>query len=254
MESGIIVWDIETVPDLKGFAAAHGLTNKSDGEVRAVIGEKFPKHIYHSIVCIGALIAHREAESWSVDSLGAPHCGERSEKELVSAFVGRIAELTPQLITFNGNSFDLPVLRYRALVNEVSAPGLSKRPYFNRYTEDAIDLCDVLSGFSSQGKATLHEICRVMGLRGKPTDIDGSDVAQYHRDGKTQEIANYCETDVLNTYRLWLRYELFRGKLTEAELDASERNLGNYIKLHSNTKPHLVDYFCAAHSLRDGAE
>jgi 3'-5' exonuclease len=66
-------------------------------------------------------------------------------------------------VTFNGNSFDLPVLRYRALVNRIAAPGLSMRPYFNRYTEDAIDLCDVLSAFSSQGKATLNEICRTLG-------------------------------------------------------------------------------------------
>jgi 3'-5' exonuclease len=62
------------------------------------------------------------------------------------------AELSPQLVTFNGNSFDLPVLRYRAMVHGVSAPGLSARPYFHRYTEDAIDLCDALSSFSSQGK------------------------------------------------------------------------------------------------------
>jgi predicted PolB exonuclease-like 3'-5' exonuclease len=82
----------------------------------------------------------------------------------VSAFVQRLPQLTPQLVTFNGSSFDLPVLRYRAMVHGVAAPGLSSRPYFNRYTEDAIDLCDVLSSFSSQGKVSLHELCRVMGL------------------------------------------------------------------------------------------
>src|ERR1700730_2113749 len=191
MGQNIIVWDIETVPDLRGFAAANGLIGKSDEEVRAALGEKFPKHVYHSIVCIGALVAHREAERWVVDALGAPHCGERSEKELIAAFVGRIAELSPQLVTFNGNSFDLPVLRYRALANRVAAPGLSMRPYFHRYAEDAVDLCDVLSAFSSQGKATLHEICRVMGLPGKPEGIDGSEVAQYHRDGRIQDIADY---------------------------------------------------------------
>ncbi len=242
MGQNIIVWDIETVPDLPGFAAANGLGGKSDEEVRAALGEKFPKHIYHSIVCIGALVAHREVERWVVEALGAPHCGERSEKDLIAGFVGRIAELTPQLVTFNGNSFDLPVLRYRALVNKVSAPGLSMRPYFNRYTEDAVDLCDVLSAFSSQGKATLHERCRVMGLPGKPDGMDGSEVARYHRDGRVQDIADYCETDVVNTYRIWLRYELFRGKLTERELEASEANLADYIGARSNTKPHLANH------------
>ena len=86
--------------------------------------------------------------------LGAPSVAKQSEKELISSFVDRIAELKPQLVTFNGSSFDLPVLRYRAMVNGISAPGLASRPYFNRYTEDAVDLCDVLSSFSSQGKAT----------------------------------------------------------------------------------------------------
>jgi hypothetical protein len=60
MGSNVIVWDIETIPDLKGFAAANGHDGKSDDEIRAEMGDKFPKHIYHSIICIGALVAHRE--------------------------------------------------------------------------------------------------------------------------------------------------------------------------------------------------
>src|SRR3984893_8130269 len=159
----VIVWDIETVPDIKGFATANGHDGKSDDEVRAELGDKFPKHIYHSMICIGALVAHQEDGcGWKVDALGAPHVGDRSEKELITSFVEKIAALSPQLITFNGSSFDLPVLRYRAMVHGVTAPGLAARPYFQRYTEDAVDLCDVLSSFSSQAKATLHELCRVM--------------------------------------------------------------------------------------------
>src|SRR5262245_56924894 len=156
MNGSVIIWDIETIPDLQGFAAANYLVGKTDAEIREVMGDKFPKHMYDSIVCIGALIAHREDDKWLVDAIGAPHIGERSEKELVQAFVDKIAELKPQLVTFNGNSFDLPVLRYREMVHGVAAPGLSARPYFNRYTDDAIDLCDVLSSFASQAKATLH--------------------------------------------------------------------------------------------------
>jgi hypothetical protein len=114
------------------------------------------------------------------------------------------------------------------------------RPYFNRYSEDAIDLCDVLSSFSSHNKATLHELCRVMGLPGKPDGIGGADVERYCREGRVAEVASYCETDVVNTYRVWLRYELFRGRLTENGLQASEANLTDYIRSRSDAKPHLA--------------
>jgi 3'-5' exonuclease len=119
MGANVIVWDLETVPDLGGFATAHDLVGKSDVEIREAIGDKFPKHIYHSIVCIGALVAHREPDYWAVDAVGAPHVRERTEKQLISAFCDKVAELKPQLVTFNGNSFDLPVLRYRAMVHGV---------------------------------------------------------------------------------------------------------------------------------------
>jgi predicted PolB exonuclease-like 3'-5' exonuclease len=174
----ILVWDIETVPDLAGYAAANGHDGKTDDEIRAELGDKFPKHIYHSIICIGALIAHRDNDHCVVEALGAPHVGERTERELIAAFVDRIADLNPQLVTFNGSSFDLPVLRYRAMIHKVPAIGLSVRPYFHRYTDDAVDLCDVLSSFSAGAKCTLHELCRVMGLPGKPDGINGAQVDQ----------------------------------------------------------------------------
>jgi 3'-5' exonuclease len=240
MPASVIVWDIETIPDLRGFAAANGLTGEPDDEVRAEMGDKFPKLIFHSIVCIGALIAQRQGECWSVSAVGAPHIGERPEKEIIAAFVKRIADLSPQLVTFNGASFDLPVLRYRAMVCGVAAPGLALRPYFNRYTEDAIDLCDVLSCFSSQNKPSLHELCRVLGLPGKPDDIGGADVEKFCREGRIAEVAAYCETDVVNSYRVWLRYELFRGRLNENGLRASEANLRDYIRSHAGSKPHLA--------------
>jgi predicted PolB exonuclease-like 3'-5' exonuclease len=167
----VLVWDIETVPDLAGFAAANGHDGKTDDEIRAELGDKFPKHIYHSIICIGALIAHQQDDHWVVDALGAPHVGDRSERDLIAAFVEKIAELKPQLVTFNGAFFDLPVVRYRAMVHKVSAAGLSARPYFHRYTDDAVDLCDVLPSFAPGAKAGLHELCRVMGLPGRRLNV-----------------------------------------------------------------------------------
>lgn len=114
------------------------------------------------------------------------------------------------------------------MVHGITAPGLAMRPYFNRYIDDAIDLCDVLSAFSSQGKVTLHELCRVMGLPGKPDGISGAEVEKYYRDGHIDQIAEYCESDVVNTCRVWLRYERFRAKLSASEFQASETAQGRH--------------------------
>jgi predicted PolB exonuclease-like 3'-5' exonuclease len=194
------------------------------------MGYEFPKHIYHSIICIGALLAERSGAGWSITAIGAPSSAERPEKELIEAFVDKIADLSPQMVTFNGSSFDLPVLRYRALIRGVSAPGLHNRAYYHRFTDDAVDLCDVLSSFSPSGKAKLDELCRVMGLDGKPNGMSGADVEGYHNAGRIKEIADYCRSDVLNTYRLWLRYELFRGKLDRAQFDYSDNDAGRFCK------------------------
>jgi predicted PolB exonuclease-like 3'-5' exonuclease len=80
------------------------------------------------------------------------------------------------------------------MVHSVRAPGLAARPYFNRYTEDAVDLCDLLSSFSPQGKAKLHELCRIIGLPGKTAGMDGGEVERYYLAGRIPEIAAYCES------------------------------------------------------------
>jgi hypothetical protein len=104
-----------------------------------------------------------------------------------------------------------------------------------------MDLCDVLSSFAPGAKSTLHELCRVMGLPGKPGGIDGSEVEKYFHEGQIKEIADYCESDVVNTYRVWLRHELFRGTLTNAAYDASEAKLAAFIAARSNVKQHLLE-------------
>jgi hypothetical protein len=146
-EQTVIEWDLETIPDLAAAARMLNLGMATETEVREALGPGFPKHPLHKIVCIGALVGSRQPEGWRMDALGAPHTGERPEAKLISDFVEKIGQLRPRLITFNGHSFDLPVLRYRAMVNRISAAGLQVRQYFHRYAEDALDLCDVLGSY-----------------------------------------------------------------------------------------------------------
>jgi 3'-5' exonuclease len=225
MPSDVMVWDIETVPDIAGFARANGLEGKSPPEVRTAMGDEFPKLIYHSIICIGALVARWTSNGWEVQAVGAPHVGQRPEKELIESFVNKIAQLSPQLVTYNGGSFDLPVLRYRAMIHNVFAPGMHNRAYFHRYTDDNVDLCDLLSSFSYGARVKLDELSRIMGLPGKPDGIDGSQVEAYFNADRIQEIADYCKSDVINTYRLWLRHELFRGRLDQSQFAFSEASI-----------------------------
>jgi 3'-5' exonuclease len=221
-EQTVIVWDLETVPDIAAAARMLDLGATPEDEVREALGPGFPKHPLHKIVCIGALVASRQPEGWHVDALGAPHTGERSEADLIEAFADRVGQLRPQMVTWNGHAFDLPVLRYRAMVNRVSAEGLQARQYFHRFTEDAVDLCDVLGSYVPGVKVKLDEVTKILGLPGKPDGIDGSRVEEMVRGGQIEEVARYCESDVLNTYRVWLVYELFRGAITAEQLAWSE--------------------------------
>jgi predicted PolB exonuclease-like 3'-5' exonuclease len=240
-EQSVIVWDLETIPDLAAAARMLDMGNASEAEVREALGPGFPKHPLHKIACIGALIASRQPEGWRIDALGAPHIGERPEARLISDFIEKIGELRPQLITFNGHSFDLPVLRYRAMVNRISAAGLQVRQYFHRYTEDALDLCDVLGSYVPGGKVKLDEVSKILALSGKPHGIDGSRVEEMVLAGQIEEVARYCESDVLNTYRVWLLYELFRGSITTKELDWSEGQVRNFVLNRKSANPHLCE-------------
>lgn len=240
MNDHVLVWDLETVPDLPCVARVHGLASDDPDACREALGDKFPKLPFHQIACIGALIAERRDGAWHVLSLGAPHMGERTEAEMLTSFVGRIAEFRPQMVTYNGASFDLPVLRYRAMINRVSAPGLESRRYWYRYSDDCLDLCDALACFEARGKVRLNDLCRALGFPGKPRDIDGSEVDRYVQEGRIGEVSAYCETDVVSTYRVWLIHELFRGAMSRAEFDASEADLLCSIRARVGSKPHLA--------------
>ena len=242
MCSYAIIWDLETVIDLGAFKRMEARPDLSDAQAKELHGEEFAKLPLHQIVCIGALIAERNSDGWRAVALGAPHSEQRSEKDLIEAFVGRITELRPQLVSFNGHGFDLPVLRYRAMLHQLSASGLYSRPYFNRFTDDSLDLCDALASFDPRSKMTLDALCRVLGIVGKPDGVDGSKVAEYVASGRIQEVADYCETDIVNTYLLFLRYELLRGNLEAVQHKRSVDDLLDHIRTKHEGRAHLASF------------
>jgi 3'-5' exonuclease len=239
-EQTVAVFDLETIPDLKAASRMLDMPDAAEADVRLALGEGFPKHPLHQIVCIGALVASRTPEGWKVGALGASSIAHRTEAELITSFVERIGQLRPQLVGFNCHSFDLPVLRYRAMVNRISAAGLQVRQYFHRYTIDAVDLCDVLGSYVPGSKVKLDEVAKILGLKGKPEGIEGSQVEDMVAAGRIDEVARYCETDILNTYRVWLIHELFRGAISRAEVDWSEGQLRMFVKERKSSNNHLI--------------
>jgi 3'-5' exonuclease len=91
------------------------------------------------------------------------------------------------------------------MVHRIAANGLQVRDYIHRYTDDALDLCDILGSY----------VPKILGLARKPQGVDGSQVEEMVSAGQIEEVARYCESDVLNSYRVWLVYELFRGAIVK---------------------------------------
>jgi len=96
-----------------------------------------------------------------------------------------------------------------------------------------IDLCDLLSGYDAHHRVSLQQLSRVLDLPGKPEGVDGSAVEAMFNEGRAAEIAAYCRSDVVNTFRIWLRHELFLGRLGEAEFAASEKELAAFLAARS---------------------
>jgi len=229
MRDPVLVFDIETVPDAATGRALLGLDGLDDAAVLAAMaaqrqqarGNDFqPAHLHR---VVGISIALRRGEEFKVMSLGTEQDGEA---ELVRQFFGGIDKYRPVLVSWNGSGFDLPVLHYRALKHGIAAPkywqmdGEAKWDnYIGRYGFRHTDLMDVLALYNGRNYAPLHEMAVLLGLPGK-LGMDGSQVASAFTAGRIAEIRAYCETDVLNTYLIYLRFLLMRGQLDAAQYEA----------------------------------
>jgi predicted PolB exonuclease-like 3'-5' exonuclease len=224
----IFVFDIETVPDVASGRRLYNLQGLSDEDVgKAMLhireqqtGSEFlPLHL-HRICAISVVL--RRGDRVKVWSLGEP---DSDEAELVRRFFDGIDKFTPTLVSWNGSGFDLPVLHYRSLLHGVQAArywdtGGEDRDfkwnnYLSRYHERHTDLMDVLACYQARANAKLDEVATMLGFPGK-MGMSGAKVWDAFKAGEIAAIRDYCETDVLNTYLVYLRFQLIRGQLTEA--------------------------------------
>jgi 3'-5' exonuclease len=228
----VLVFDIETIPDAEGLRKLWELdADVSDGAVvelvqqrrRQATGNDFlPAHLQKVVAISCALRSNDGVKVWSLGS------AQDSEAEIVKRFFDGIEKYTPQLVSWNGSGFDLPVLHYRALFHGIAGccywdQGENDREfkfnnYISRFHSRHTDLMDVLAGYQNRAWAPLDEIAQLCGLPGK-LGMDGSQVYPAFKRGEIEAIRNYCETDVANTYLLFLRFQLIRGVFNPAEYD-----------------------------------
>ena len=226
----VLCFDIETIPDARGLRALaerdEALAQADDATLvahaqaarRERTGSEFMPLHQHRIVAIACLL--RDDTGLIVRCLGKP--GDDEEK-LLGLFFKQVDRYTPQLVSWNGGGFDLPVMHYRCLVNGVVASrywesGDDDREfrwnnYLSRYHSRHLDLMDVLAMYSPRANAPLDELAKMCGFPGK-MGMDGSQVWQAWQEGRLDEIRAYCETDVANTYLMYCRFELLRGRFS----------------------------------------
>ncbi len=251
-----LVFDIETIPDVAGLRRLGGYgADVPDAEVATRYGEAreqatgrrfLPLHLQR-IVAIACVF--RDDDGLRVRSLGEPADGEA---RLVADFFRTVERHTPQLVSWNGGGFDLPVLHYRGLVNGVAAPrywdqGDDDREfrfnnYIGRYHMRHCDLMDLLAMYQPRAAAPLDELARLCGFPGK-LGMDGSQVWGAYQEGRIADIRNYCETDVMNTWLLWCRFQAMRGTFDRARYDA-EVALARDVVARSDA-PHWREYLAA---------
>ncbi|MGD9951341.1 MAG: 3'-5' exonuclease [Burkholderiales bacterium] len=226
----VLAFDIETVPDCAGIRRLHDLPDDlPDREVaeiafqkrRTQTGSDFLPPQLQRVVVISCVL--REGDSVKVFSIGEPDADER---QAIQRFYDGIEKLVPQLVSWNGGGFDLPVLNYRTLIHGLVAAkfwdqGEDDRDfrfnsYVGRYHSRHLDLMDVLAMYQPRNNAGLDDVAQLAGLPGK-IGVGGAQVWPAYLEGRIAEIRDYCEVDTVNTYLLYLRYQQLRGALTPAQ-------------------------------------
>ncbi|XID74638.1 3'-5' exonuclease [Alkanindiges sp. WGS2144] len=222
----VLVFDIETIPDIKAGARLYGLDLPDEDVVLAMnairrqeCGSDFPRLPLHEVVCISGLwVSQTSMKLFSFCK------SELSEKQIISRFLNSLDQHFPCLVSWNGKGFDIPVITLRAMLYGLTAQNLFDQGEFeqsrkynnyqNRYHHCHIDLMDCLAQFNARNFQRLDELALLLGFPGKQGQ-SGYHVYDYVKNQQWQELCQYCESDVLNTWLIYLRWQLLRGHLTD---------------------------------------
>jgi predicted PolB exonuclease-like 3'-5' exonuclease len=249
----VLAFDIETVPDCAGIRKLYDLpADLTDADVaelafqkrRVQTGSDFLPAYLQRVVVISCVA--RDDEGVKIFSIGEP---ERDEKAAIHRFFDAIDRKTPQLVSWNGKGFDIPVLNHRALMHGICCTrfwengdedqSFRYNNYVNRYQTRHLDLMDQLAMFNARNFAPLDEMAQLSGLPGK-LGIGGAEVWPSYIKGEIQAIRDYCEVDVANTFLLFLRFQMMRGLLQPDHYQAECALLRSVVE--KRTEPHWREF------------
>lgn len=234
--SKLLVLDIETVPDTVAACRLLDIDPTSSIDyIRKKLHEyhlritegrnSFVRQLFHQVVAISFLEADIEylsdgTEKYHVVDVRSGGIKESSEQDLIEGFFAFFSKLKPRIVSFNGKTFDLPTLKYRGMLYGQQATWLFKggdkwSNYNQKYSlEWHCDLIDALSDYGSSARIKMSEICALFGIPCK-LDGDGSSVQNMYDADQIEAIRDYCETDVLSTYLVYLKYQIFNGSISK---------------------------------------
>ncbi len=258
MRRDVIVFDLETVVDADAARRLLRQPDLSDEQARDALSayflEKtdgrndFPRQPFHQIVAIAyAHLIREPGESGTelvIRRLASGGTEKSTEAELLQGFFGLIEKRAPQLVSFNGRGFDVPVLKYRAMAHGLSCPrwfneGDRWNNYDARYSNEYhLDLLEVLSDYGASARCSLDEVAAAFNLPGK-LETSGDDVRKLFERGQIGAIRDYCETDVCSTLLIYLRWMLFSGALDIPAYGRTVLGLRHYLEHERAERPHL---------------
>jgi hypothetical protein len=258
----LFVFDIETIPDLKAAQNLLDLPKASDQELREALVKyhlditdqknSFLRQVFHRVVAISFLEAEiirdfNGQEFYRIIDIRSGGDLAATEDSLVKGFFLHLKKNFSRLVSFNGKNFDLPVLKYAAMKHQIEAAWLYKsgdkwNNYNQRYSLDwHCDLADAFSDFGASARVKMNELCAAFSLPGK-LGVDGSMVMTMYDQGRLQEIRDYCETDVINTYLLYLTYQQHTGTISSDSFVKSKNELRNFLEKKSKEKKHFAEF------------
>lgn len=249
----ICVFDCESVPDAALIRRLYGFEGDDESVSKMALaaqkdesGNEFLPLPFHRIISICAVICDEFGAFIKVNKIEG-----NSEREMIGNFFAFINKYEPRLVSFNGKGFDMPVLVLRALKYNIRANAyldtISDKwnNYKTRYNEQRH--CDLFESLGAWRGVRLDTVCAMAGLPGK-YDTHGDEVMSLFYADKLDKIHEYCESDTLNTYMLFLKYELIKGNLSEEDYLSYLSLMSEYIKAHKSERGYVQIFSKACES------